>query len=626
MSARTPEQDRRRRQAEEIFFAAVETPDSERELLLDKLCDGDSSLRAEVLSLLTVHDGHTGILDLSPVNGVQPGDLEKVAGAALTRPHEKEEGLSPGARFGSYRIEREIGVGGMGFVYIAKQDRPRRTVALKLIRRYLATPALLRRFELEADILARLQHPGIAQIYEAGSADDGRGMRPFIAMELVENGKNLTEFADARKLSTTERLELVIRVCDALHHAHQRGVIHRDLKPGNILVDEHSQPKILDFGVARAQGPDYTGTPMTTLHTNVGQIIGTLPYMSPEQVGGDPAEIDVRSDVYSVGVILYQLLTGRLPHDVNKRSFTDAARLIRETLPAKLSSINRTLRGDLDTIVGMTLSKERSRRYQSAYDLSEDLRRYIKGEPILARRDSALYILRKSMRRYKSLVAASVVGLLSLIGFVIYAGYQVSITSALAKRETQAKLSATYTADELRRTLYSANIGFAQAAYFGSDVERMRRVLNECPPDLRGWEWRFLHRISDTCALKFQAFNPSWGAAWLSPASGQILTYCSLPEVKVWSPAAQRGAAEPRILRIESPLAHVAMSPDGTKALLSAQDLSCTMFDPMSGKPLWTSQVPSIARWSGHFTPDNKHIVWSVPEERKLAFINAATG
>ena len=197
----------------------------------------------------------------------------------------------------------------MGTVYEAEQDRPRRKVALKVIRPGLASPQLLRRFELEAQVLGRLQHPGIAHIYEAGMADAGYGPQPFFAMELVP-GRPLTEFAEAEQLGTRERLKLMARVCDAVQHAHQKGVIHRDLKPGNILVDGQGQPKILDFGVARATDADLA---VTTLQTDIGQLVGTIPYMSPEQIEADPSQLDTRSDVYALGVITYELLAGRLP-------------------------------------------------------------------------------------------------------------------------------------------------------------------------------------------------------------------------------------------------------------------------------------------------------------------------
>ena len=210
---------------------------------------------------------------------------------------------------GRYRIIRLLGEGGMGAVYEAEQDSPQRTVALKVIRAGYATDEMLRRFENETQALGRLQHPGIAQIYDAGTAETPLGRQPYFAMELVR-GETLLKYCDEHKLNVRQRLELVAKICDAVQHAHQRGLIHRDLKPANIIVGEDGQPKILDFGVARLTDSDA----QATRQTDIGQLIGTLAYMSPEQVLGDPAEVDTRSDVYALGVILYELLAGKMPY------------------------------------------------------------------------------------------------------------------------------------------------------------------------------------------------------------------------------------------------------------------------------------------------------------------------
>ena len=311
--------------------------------------------------------------------------------------------LAPATVISRYRIESVLGEGGMGLVYLARQERPDRQVALKLIRPGLADQRMLKRFEQEAEVLGRLLHPGIAQIYEAGTADAGFGPQPFFAMELVR-GVPLTEYASQKELTTRQRLKLMSKVCDAVEHAHQKGVIHRDLKPGNILVTEDGQPKILDFGVARATDSDI----QQTMQTDVGALIGTIPYMSPEQVGGDPAELDTRSDVYALGVILFELLAGRLPYSLERRMIHEAARVIREEEPTRLSSINKTLRGDVETIVSHALEKEKARRYQSASALGADLRRYLAHEPITARPASTWYQLSKFSRRNRGLVGGVV--------------------------------------------------------------------------------------------------------------------------------------------------------------------------------------------------------------------------
>ncbi len=332
---------------------------------------------------------------------------------------------SPGTVISDYRIERILGEGGMGVVYVARQARPDRQVALKVIRPGLASPQMLRRFEHEAEVLGRLLHPGIAQIYEAGMADAGYGLQPFFAMELVQ-GQALTEYVKERNLSTRQRMELLAKVCDAVEHAHQKGVIHRDLKPGNILVTDDGQPKILDFGVARATDSDLQ---QTTMQTDVGALVGTLPYMSPEQVGGDPAELDTRSDVYALGVILFELLAGRLPYSLERRMIHEAVRVIREEEPTRLSSINKTLRGDVETIVAHALEKEKCHRYQSASGLAGDIRRYLADEPITARPASTWYQVRKFSRRNRGLVggvAATFVVLVVGLVVSLYAFAQAS--------------------------------------------------------------------------------------------------------------------------------------------------------------------------------------------------------
>ena len=341
-------------------------------------------------------------------------------------PAQSASGMPVLREIGRYRILRVIGEGGMGTVYEAEQDKPRRVVALKVIRPGYASPQLLKRFEQESQVLGRLQHPGIAQIYEAGthevapSAAGSRGVIvPYFAMEYIR-GRGLKVFMEEQNLGTRQRLELVAKVCDAVHHAHQKGVIHRDLKPGNILVDESGQPKILDFGVARATDSDIQAA---TIQTDVGQLIGTIPYMSPEQVAADPQGLDTRSDVYALGVIAYEALAGRLPYDLKHKMIHEAARVIREEEPAPLSTINRVFRGDVETIVAKSLEKDKTRRYQSAAELASDIRRYLHDEPIVARRASAAYQFKKFAQRHKAVVVG-----VAAVFLVLVAGMIVSTT------------------------------------------------------------------------------------------------------------------------------------------------------------------------------------------------------
>ncbi len=376
-----------RRTAREIFDELADRPAQQRPALLEAACRGDEVLRDRVLKLLRA-DHRAG--DFLEKPAILAADL------AEDHPPPKPR------QIGRYQVTGVIATGGMGTVYEAQQEQPRRTVALKVMRWSIASPSAQRRFEYESELLARLQHPGIAQVFEAGTHQCGTEPVPYFAMEYIPEAKSITEYADQENLDLRQRLELLGKVCDAVEYAHQKGIIHRDLKPSNILVDAQGQPRVIDFGVARSTDTDPW---VTGLRTQTGQLIGTLQYMSPEQCAADPHNIDTRSDVYTLGVVLYELLCGKLPYDVTSVTLHEATRIVRDQPPSKLSTIDARLRGDLETIVQKALEKDREHRYRSAAELADDVRRYLAGEAILARPPSVTYQLRVFARRHKALVA-----------------------------------------------------------------------------------------------------------------------------------------------------------------------------------------------------------------------------
>jgi len=358
-------------------------------------------------------------------------------------------------QIGAYCIEGVLGEGGMGVVYLARQARPERLVALKIIRPGVVGPRLLHRFEFETQVLARLEHPGIGRIYDVGAIDMGAGPQPYFAMEYVE-GLALDQYVREKALSTRRTLALLAKICDAVHHAHQKGVIHRDLKPANILIDQRGEPRVLDFGVARAVDDDQA--PAATVQTDVGQLVGTLPYMSPEQLSMEPADLDIRSDVYALGVIGYELLTGRLPHDTANASIAEAARRICDGPVTTLRSHDATLRGDVETIVLKAMARERERRYSSASDLASDIRAFLANRPIAARPVSAVYNLRMFARRNRAVVVGIAAVFLVLVLGVVATSYGFAEASAArrvaeaeAERARRAEVEATDARDAARR-------------------------------------------------------------------------------------------------------------------------------------------------------------------------------
>jgi serine/threonine protein kinase len=409
----------------DLFIAALNLDGpAERQAYLQEVCGDDSAARQRVEALFNVYENAGSFLESPPVT------TSSMASSLATE--------LCGTVIGPYKLVQPIGEGGMGTVYMAEQTRPvRRTVALKLIKAGMDSRQVLARFGAERQALALMDHPNIAKVLDAGTTADGR---PFFVMELVK-GIPITRFCDERRLTTRERLELAIPVCQAVQHAHQKGVIHRDLKPSNVLIalyDGKPVPKVIDFGIAKATGPRLTDQ---TLYTEFGAVVGTLEYMSPEQAELNQLDIDTRSDIYSLGVLLYELLTGSTPLDrkrLKHAAILELLRVIREedsprpstrlstteelpsiaacrsVEPRRLSGI---MRGELDWIVMKALEKDRNRRYETANGLAADLRRYLDDEPVEACPPSARYKLSKFLRRYRlPLRVAAAFVLLLLLG------------------------------------------------------------------------------------------------------------------------------------------------------------------------------------------------------------------
>ncbi|MDX2016114.1 MAG: serine/threonine-protein kinase [Planctomycetota bacterium] len=387
-------------------------------------------------------------------------------------------------RLGRYAIRRIIGEGAMGVVYEAEQHGTKRRVALKVVKHAVVSLATLKRFELEAELLGRLDDPGIARVYEAGwlargndEAGDGPTHQPFLAMEYVD-GRPLTTFFRENRLSIRERLEILARVCDAVQHAHARGVIHRDLKPGNILVTRTGQPKILDFGVARLSDEGSIRAPGAgrgeELATSIGQLVGTLAYMSPEQAGGDPAELDVRSDVYSIGVMMYEGLSGSMPYEVRSKLLHEAIRTIREEEPRRLGAVSEMFRGDVETIVAKAMEKDRARRYQTASELSADVGRYLRDEPITARPVGATYRALRWMRKHREWTIAAGV---ALAAGVVGAGWW--ITASVERQVREAQVQAEMQAERARAdfAMYETQQAKARSAGREGDWTKVRDTL-----------------------------------------------------------------------------------------------------------------------------------------------------
>jgi WD40 repeat protein len=601
------------RSDEEIYHEARQrAPGSARSAYLDSACGDDAELRALVEALLKA-DSEAGLFLVS-VENAAPTSVATVARSSAI-PQADAHSLqadaappseTPGTIIGRYKLLQRIGEGGFGTVWMAEQREPViRKVALKIIKLGMDTRQVIARFEAERQALALMDHPNIAKVLDAGATDTGR---PFFVMELC-TGDSITEYCDRNNLTIRERLELIAEVCQAVQHAHQKGLIHRDIKPNNILVatqDGRPHAKVIDFGIAKATTSRLTEK---TLFTEHKQLIGTPQYMSPEQAEGS-LDIDTRTDVYSLGVLLYELLTGTTPFDPKKlrnAAFDEIQRIIREVEPPKPSTrlsqstgtlatiaarrhiepkkLGTIIRGELDWVVMRCLEKDRSRRYETANGLAADIRRYLAGEPVIAAPPGRTYLIRKFIRRHRAgviagtlLAAVLVLGVIGTTGGMLWAMREKSRADLAAQAESHAKrkaednaADALRAADEAERTAYQAQMISAANAIEDQRMDAAAALLAATAPRLRGWEHRHLTSRLDRSLPS--PFPPNWqitrfdGAA----ASPRVAVLRSADHGPVEWVVLEGDLRTERLVAPDTEAESFKLSPDGARAVWAPQ-------------------------------------------------------
>jgi eukaryotic-like serine/threonine-protein kinase len=611
-----------KRSPEDIFHDAIDISDpSKQAAFLDQACQDDEKLRSEVEALLHYHEKAGDFLQ-GPLDG---------ADATLDTSSPLEV---PGTKIGNYELLELIGEGGMGLVYLAQQQEPKRKVALKIVKLGMDTKQVVARFEAERQTLALLAHPNIAHVFDAGTTKTGR---PYFVMEYVE-GKSITKYCDEEKLSVEQRLELFQQVCEGVHHAHQKGIIHRDLKPSNILVSAHGDralPKIIDFGIAKAVTQPLTENTSFTEH---GQLLGTPEYMSPEQAEMASQDVDTRSDTYSLGVLLYELLAGATPFDAKRlrkggidhiqqvicdeeprtpsarlTSLGDKGEAIAERRRTQIITLTRRLHRELEWIPMKAMRKDRTRRYRSASELSDDIQNYLTGTPLIAGPESNVYRARKFVHKHAGFVAsAALVAVVIILGMITSTAYSFKAEKArgeeaVARTEAeQARTVAEEQSEEYRRLLYVHQIALADASWREGNVERTQELLEACPNDFRGWEWNRLNHISDQSVMTIRGADSNVRSAILSPDETFIVSSGWGSTVKLWD--AEHGTELKTLKGHEDTVLCVALSPDGKQIASSSKDTTVRLWDVETGREVATLRGHTKAVRDVRFSPDGKRI------------------
>ena len=512
---------------DQLFDALCDLPAEEREAELERACD-DPAVRTLVRRLLAYYDA-------------PPSELAEPRLSAA----DVQEASAP-RHIGPYEILEVLGSGAMGVVYRARQSSPSREVAVKVLRSVVQSESAAQRFAREAELLGRFRHPGIATIYESGVADVQGSRMAYIAMELIA-GRPLTACASEGESSIAERVRLLAECADAVHHAHLRGVIHRDLKPSNVLLDEEGRVRVIDFGVARTLDPEGAASQQT----RAGQVVGTLAYMSPEQVRGELDAVDARADVYALGALSYELLSGAVPFELEDTTLADAADTIALVDPKPLGARAPECAGDLEWIVARALAKEPERRYQSADALAADLRRWLAHEPVEARPPSWVYLAQRFARRHRAFVAAASVGGLALLIGASVATYLAIANGRLATRASEAQERAELESQRSEERALEAERLRALAE------ERAAEIVRRSDPDLLARAVREADELWPAVPRMIPAMD-----AWLRESGeplaqslevhrATLLEWRELAEPYTEERAAQDRAADPRSAELE---------------------------------------------------------------------------